>query len=182
MARRVLALVAVAALSFSILGGPAPATAQEELFPYVTVNVAPEGAQVLPGEHFEGAEFDNSRPLSEGAVGPLPVFAADDGFGCDWSTAAASGVSEWIGLAVRGGAFENDPCSFFQTKITLANLFGADALIVVNNAPGFETGLAVARIPGMMIDQTEGERLRKSLNPQAPEAVKVTLELLPFQG
>lgn len=177
MSRRLPAL-ALAATTALALGSLAPAAAQEFLVPFVTVNTAPEDAKVAAGDHFEAAEFDSIRPLSEGPVGPLPVFFADDEFGCQWTTAMASGVVEWIALAQRGGP---EPCNFFQTKFTAAALAGADALIIINNAPGPVSGLAVGPIPGVGIDQTQGQNLRDSLDPSDPEAVTVTLELLDLE-
>lgn len=147
--------------------------------PSVTVNEAPDGAQIVPGENIAGTEFSNTEPLANGPFGPFPVFFADDGFGCSWTNAAASGITEWIGLAQRGGS---EPCNLFQSKFTAASAAGADGLIVINNEPGHVVGTAVAVIPGIMVDQTDGGRLRDSLAPGNPNAVKVTLQLVQVEA
>jgi hypothetical protein len=177
--RRTLPLVAVGALGVSLVGAGPPVGAQEpDLAPFVSIMAAPEGAQVVPGEHFDGSEFDNSRPLAQGAVGPLPVFFADDGYGCQYTTAVASGLTEWIALARRS----QDPnCFSFQARLTAATAAGADGLILINEGPGHSGGVAAGVIPMIMIDQTQGERLRSSLDATKPDAVKVRMGLLDLQ-
>jgi hypothetical protein len=139
-----------------------------------TVNEAPGGAQVTAGEHISGTEFSDSTPLTQGSVGPAPVFFADDASGCIWTTAATSEIDEWIGLAERAGS-----CPTFQNKFNAATAAGADGLIVINSddtSPPLE-GTAVAEIPGILVRQSDGNRLRDSLVPGDPEAVKVTLQI-----
>lgn len=181
--RRSFLALATAGLVALPLVGAMPATAQTGDFaPFVTIDAAPAGAQVTIGEHFDGTEMSNTRRLSEGAVGSLPVFFADDQWGCQYSTAAASGRTEWIALARRnaplpGGAVES-PCATFGAKVNAAAAAGADALIVINHSPGHETGTAAGPIPMLMIDNTAGNRLKDSLTPANPDAVKVTVGLL----
>jgi uncharacterized repeat protein (TIGR01451 family) len=144
--------------------------------PGATVNQAPAGAPVTVGEHIEGTEFTDSRPLTAGSVGPAPVFFPDDGDGCLWATAIASGIQEWIGLTPRTGT---GTCPTFQAKFTEATAAGADGLIVINSDdtdPPPE-GTAVAEIPGVLVPRSDGERLRGSLVPGNPQAVKVTLQI-----
>ncbi|MGH2692357.1 MAG: hypothetical protein ACRDHM_07605, partial [Actinomycetota bacterium] len=69
MTARLSSLAIASALVLSLTGGALPASAADFL-PYVTVDTAPDGAKVMVGEHFEAAELSNSRPLSQGAVGP----------------------------------------------------------------------------------------------------------------
>lgn len=179
MARRMTAVAAASALALGLFAGVGGQAAAQELVPFATVNEAPEGAAVARGEHFEAAEMTNTRPLAEGSVGPWPVLFADDEFGCQWNTAAASGITEWIGAARRGGGDpEGEGCALFQEKVTAATAAGADALIVVNNEPGTASGTAAGPIPAVIIDQNEGGRLVDSLDPGSPEAVQVTLDLL----
>jgi hypothetical protein len=139
-----------------------------------TVNKAPGGAEVSEGEHIAGTEFSDSRPLTQGSVGPAPVFFADDASGCFWTTAATSGIDEWIGLAERAGS-----CPTFQNKFNAATAAGADGLIVINSddtSPPPE-GTAVAEIPGILVRQSDGNRLRDSIVPGNPQQVKVTLQI-----
>lgn len=82
-------LATATALVLPLAVSPLPAAAFDYA-PYVTVDAAPDGAKVTVGEHFHGTEFGNTRPLSQGAVGSLPVFKADDQWGCDWTTATTS--------------------------------------------------------------------------------------------
>ncbi|HEV3475742.1 MAG TPA: PA domain-containing protein [Actinomycetota bacterium] len=181
MRRRILILVAagLAALSFA---GIAPATAQVsgDFAPFVSIAAAPDGAQVTAGENFDGTELTNSRQLAEGPVGPAPAFVADDGFGCAYGTAAASGLTEWIAVARRGmtAAEGTDRCPGFQTKLSIATAAGADGLIIINHSPGHEAGTAAGVIPGIMIDKGQGDRLVASLDPTKPDAVKIRLGLL----
>lgn len=170
-------LATATALVLPLAVGTLPAAAIDYA-PYVTVDAAPDGGKVAAGEHFEAAELDNSRQLSQGSVGPLPVFYADDEFGCVWTTAVSSGISDWIALARRSVATGSDHCGPFQQKLTAATAAGADALILINNAPGTAVGTAAGVIPGGVIDQAEGTRLKDSLNPSNPNAVKVTFGLL----
>jgi hypothetical protein len=153
-------------------------TATVGLGPGATVNVAPGGAQVTPGEHIAGIEFTNSRPLIDGPVGPVPVFFADDEFGCQWTAAAASGIPEWIGLARRGLTAPppgTDLCPGFQNKFNAATAAGADGLIVINFDDTTTAGTAAATIPGVMVTLSDGNRLKNSLVPGNPQQVKVTL-------
>jgi len=165
------------ALALASLGA-APVAAQE-LAPFLSIDTAPAGAQVTAGERFDGTEFSNTRPAAEGAVGSIPVFFADDQYGCEWTTAINSGISRWIGLVQRNGAVPDglleSPCALFQNKIVAATAAGADALILINLAPGHEVGTAAGTIPAMMIDQAAGNRLRASLVPGNPQAVRATL-------
>ncbi|MGH2692174.1 MAG: PA domain-containing protein [Actinomycetota bacterium] len=177
MTARLSSLATATVLVLSLTGGGLPANAADFL-PYVTVDTAPDGAKVMVGEHFEAAELSNSRPLSQGAVGPLPVFYADDDIGCDWTTALSSGISEWIALAQRSVATGSDHCGPFQQKMAVAQAAGADALILINNAPGTAAGTAAGTIPGGIIDQVQGERLRDSLSSSNPSAVKISFGLL----
>ena len=169
-----------AVLVLSLGAGTIPAAAQAVGLPFVRVDAAPEGAAVAVNEHFDGTEMTNTPPLAAGAVGPLPVFVADDEYGCVWATAVASGVADWIGVARRGqtAAEGTDMCPGFQTKVTTATAAGADALIIVNHSPGHEAGTAAGEIPSLMIDKGAGDRLIESLDAAAPEAVKVTLASL----
>lgn len=180
MTRKVATVAVASALTLLLLGGAAKDASAQEVVPFVTVNEAPEGAGVAAGDHFQAAEMSDTRPLAQGSVGPLPVFFSDDEFGCQWSTAAASGMGEWIGVARRGEAGPEGlgPCAAFQAKVTAATAAGADALIVVNNAPGAEVGTAAGTIPAVMIDQNQGNLLIEALDPESPEAVQATLELL----
>ena len=141
--------------------------------PGVTINQAPAGAPVTPGEHIAGIEFSNSRPLAEGAVGPVPVFFADDQFGCQWTTALASGIQQWIGLARRGDTGA-DTCPSFQNKFNAATAAGADGLIVINFEDASVVGTAAATIPGIVVALSDGNRLKDSLVAD-PQQVKVTL-------
>lgn len=165
-------LVIVGDEDFVAAGGSGPQAS-------VTIDAAPDGAPVTPGEHIAGTEFSDTEPLANGPFGPFPVFFADDEFGCDWTSASTSGVTEWIGLAQRGGP---DPCNLFQAKFTAATAAGGDGLIVINNVPGHEVGTAAAVIPGIMVDQSEGGRLRDSLVAGDPSAVQVTLQIVDVQA
>jgi uncharacterized repeat protein (TIGR01451 family) len=139
--------------------------------PGVTVNEAPPGSPVSPGQHILGTEFTDSRPLTQGSVGPVRVFFADDDSGCAWTTAIASGISDWIGLATRGGS-----CATFQNKFNAATAAGADGLIVINSDdtdPPPE-GTAVAEIPGILVRKTEGEQLQAAV---LPGPVTATLQI-----
>ena len=170
-------LTTLTALVLPLAGSLAPAAAVEYL-PFVTVDAAPDGAKVAIGEHFQATEFSNSRPLSQGSVGPLPVFYADDEFGCLWTTATSSGITEWIGLAKRSVTTGSDHCGPFAQKMAAAQAAGADALILINNAPGTATATAAGTIPGGIIDQAQGLRLKDSLVAGNPNAVKITFGLL----
>ena len=182
MRRSILALATAGLVTLPLVGA-IPATAQEGDFaPFVTIDAAPAGAQVAAGEHIDGTEMDNTRRLADGAVGSLPVFFADDQYGCSYATAAASGRTEWIALARRNSpvpdGLAESPCALFGAKVNAAAAAGADALIVINHSPGHETGVAAGPIPMLMIDNTAGNRLKDSLNPANPDAVKVTVGLL----
>ena len=181
--RRSFLALATAGLVTLPLVGAVPATAQEGDFaPFVTIDAAPAGAQVTVGEHFDGTEMDNTRRLADGAVGSLPVFFADDQYGCSYATAAASGRTDWIALARRNSPVPDglveSPCALFGAKVNAAAAAGADALIVINHSPGHETGVAAGPIPMLMIDNAAGNRLKDSLNSANPDAVKVTVGLL----
>jgi hypothetical protein len=180
MTRRLQILITAIAVLLPLGGNLLPAGAADYV-PFVTIDAAPDGAKVAAGEHFEAAELSNTRPLSEGAVGPLPVFYADDEFGCVWTTAISSGITEWIALARRSVTTGSDHCGPFQQKVVAATLAGAEALVLINNAPGAATGTAAGTIPGAIIDQAEGTRLRESLVAGNPNAVKVTLGLLDIE-
>jgi hypothetical protein len=179
---RMFELALSGALALGVVAtGATPAFAQEYA-PYLTIDAAPAGAQVSAGEHFDGTELTNTRPVADGAVSSAPVFLADDQYGCQWTTAAGSGADRWIALVQRNAAVPDglveSPCALFQAKVAAATAAGADALIIINLAPGHEAGTAAGTIPAMMIDQGAGNRLRASLNPADPQAVKATLGLL----
>lgn len=170
-------LVAATAVVLALAGSTVPAAAIDYV-PYLTIDAAPGEAKVAAGEHFEAAELSNTRRLSQGSVGSLPVFYADDEFGCVWTTALSSGITDWIALARRSVTTGSDHCGPFQQKMAAAQAAGADALILINNAPGTAAGTAAGTIPAGIIDQTEGGRLRDSLSSGNPNAVKVTFGLL----
>jgi uncharacterized repeat protein (TIGR01451 family) len=131
--------------------------------PGATVNEAPAGSPVMAAEHIAGTEFSDSRPLTQGAVGPAQVFFADDEDGCLWTTAVATGVSDWIGLAYRT---RSGTCPTFQNKFNAATTAGADGLIVINTddtEPPPE-GTAVAEIPGILVPLSDGDRLRSAVD------------------
>jgi len=180
MTRKLSPLVVAALLVLSLGVGTIPAGAQAVGTPFVRIDAAPEGAAVAVDEHFDGSEMSNTPPLAAGAVGPLPVFVADDEYGCIWATAIASGAQGWIGVARRGltDAEGTDRCAGFQSKVTTATAAGADALIIVNHSAGHEPGTAAGEIPSLMIDGGAGDRLIDSLDAAAPEAVQVTLASL----
>ncbi|MFN2388150.1 MAG: PA domain-containing protein [Actinomycetota bacterium] len=144
---------------------------------YVNIDKAPRKAAVDAGERFLGKEFNGSRPLELGAVGPLPALKSDDRFGCDWTTAQSIDQSGrvpegWIGVTRREGT-----CFQFQEKINAAQAAGADGLIVVTNARGVDVnGTAVSAFPVVLISQEEGERLLRSIKMARPTAVQVTIE------
>jgi uncharacterized repeat protein (TIGR01451 family) len=144
--------------------------------PGATVNVASPSAPVTVGEHIEGTEFSDSRPLTEGSVGPAPVFAPDDGAGCAWASATASGLDPWIGLTPRAGT---GSCPTFQAKFTAATAAGADGLIVINtdDTDPPDEGTAVAEIPGILVTQSDGQRLQDSISPGNPNKLQVTLQI-----
>lgn len=145
------------------------------LEPNVTVNQTPAGASVAEGDHFAGVEMSDTRPLSEGSVGPLPLIVADDEFGCAWVTGAGFGAtSDWIGIASRGGT-----CPLFQQKVSAAEAAGASGVIIVDDGRGLASGLAAGTIPAMMITQEDGENLIASFNPLDLSGLQVTMELLP---
>ena len=145
--------------------------------PGATVDAVPTGEEVSQGEHIAGTEFTQTEPLSAGSVGSFPVFLADDvdQSGCTWTTAVNSGIQEWIALAVRGGT-----CATFQAKFTAAQTAGADGLIMINtndDQPVEPQPAATADIPGVLVKQTDGNRLKDSLQSGDPNAVKVTLQV-----
>ena len=179
-AKRTFLIPLVAALV--VAGVPGSTTAQEILLPFVTVSAAPEGGAPEVGDHYSVTEMSNSKPVADGAVGPLPIFAADDDYGCEYTTALASGVTEWIAVAVRNGPVPDglleSPCALFQAKIAAATAAGAEALIIVNIAEGHEAGTAAGTIPAMMIDQTQGQGLIDATDAEDPDAVQVRLEML----
>jgi hypothetical protein len=181
MRRSFLALATAGLVTLPLLGAvPATAQVSGDFAPFVSIAAAPSGAQVTVGENWDGTELTNSRQLVEGAVGPAPAFVADDGFGCAYGTAAASGLTEWIAVARRGmtAAEGTDRCPGFQTKLSVATAAGADGLIIINHSPGHEAGTAAGVIPGIMIDKGQGDRLVASLDPTKPDAVKVRVGLL----
>ncbi len=141
--------------------GPGPA-------PFVTVEEAPDGAEVSAGDAMKGSEMTDTEPLDEAGVGPHLALLSDDGFGCSYVTAqGAAGGDDWIAVARRGG----DACPTFAQKVAHAEAFGASALIIVNNEPGSTAGTAAGGIPAMMIDRDEGEALISSIDMTAPEVV-----------
>jgi hypothetical protein len=140
--------------------------------PGATVNEAPASASVSPGEHIAGAEFSDSRPLTAGAVGPARVFVADDGDGCLWTTAAASLVDSWIGVAYRNSS---GTCPTFQNKFNAATAAGADGLVVINTDDSEPIeGTAVAEIPGVLVRKSDGDRIAGAV---ALGTVKATLQI-----
>jgi uncharacterized repeat protein (TIGR01451 family) len=144
--------------------------------PGATVNVASPAAPVDEGDHIEGTEFSDSRPLTAGSVGPAPVFAPDDGAGCAWASATTSGLDPWIGLAPRAGT---GSCPTFQAKFTAATAAGADGLIVINtdDTDPPPEGTAVSEIPGILVTQSDGQRLQDSISPGNPNKLQVTLQI-----
>lgn len=145
------------------------------LEPNVTVNAAPEGSAVAPGDSFAGVELSDTRPLSEGSVGSAALILADDEFGCAWAAGAAFGLTgDWIGIARRGGT-----CPLFQQKVSAAETAGASGVIVVDDGQGLTSGLAAGTIPAMMVTQGDGDALIASLDPTALGGVEVTMEMLP---
>jgi hypothetical protein len=182
MRRSFLALATAGLVTLPLLGAVPSASAQD-FAPFLSITTAPAGAKITAGEHWDGTELTNSRPVAEGPVGPVPAFVADDQFGCAYGSAAASGLTEWIAVARRGmtAAEGTDRCPGFQTKLTAATSAGADALIIVNHSPGHEAGTAAGVIPGLMIDGVAGTRLIESLNPATPNAVTLRLGLLDIE-
>ena len=179
--RRFPTLVVLSTVAFVLAGSIVSPASAIDFQPFVTVNAAPGSAKVTVGQHFEGTEFSNTTPLANGAVGPLPVFMADDTYGCAYPTAIASGVTRWIALAQRDSATPptpGDACPAFEQKVAAAEAAGASAVIVINSGPGTAAGTAAGGIPGVIIDQTEGENLQASLSASNPSAVQVTLGLL----
>jgi len=143
--------------------------------PFVVIDSAPSGAEVAAGEEFAATEMTDTRPLADGAVGPLPIVVSDDGFGCVYTAGAAlTAVGQgWIGVGRRGGE-----CAAFQTKVTAAEAAGASGVIIVNEGSGSTAGTAAGTIPAVMIGQPEGDRLIASYDPADVHALQVSLGLL----
>jgi hypothetical protein len=160
-----------------------------------TVNQVPSNEEVAPGEQIIGSEFnytneDGPKTLLEQPVGPLPVIFADDQYGCDWSTAEnwseANGGADWIGLVRRSDLADppsQDPsCRTLAAKFSNAEEAGASALIVINTTSGHTEVDVSSGIPGILVDKSDGDRLRNSLDANNPEAVQVTLSRLDRGG
>lgn len=174
-------LVAVAVLAL-LLAIPTYVAGQEtEIKKLVTVKAVPVGLPLKLGDELTAAEMTLTEPRMEaGPVGPYPVFIndfsyhAEEGGQCSWSEAAASGISEWFGLNVRG-----DPCAAFQHSIAAVSSAGGDGNIVGNNAGGAPVeGTAGGTIPGVMIGQDDGLKMVDTINALTdPMEFRVLLEI-----
>jgi hypothetical protein len=172
---QVLATITVVGVAVAASGAASarPAALREA---YAGVDKAPKKATVERGEKLAGLQFNGTRPLEIGPVGPLPPLLSDDVYGCDWSTAqemdeAGKVPDGWIAVARREGT-----CFGFQDKLNAAMAAGADGLIVVSNGRGVDVnGTAVATIPAILISFKDGDRLIKSIEMRNPQAINVTM-------
>lgn len=172
---QVLATVVVVGLAVTLAGAASahPSGLREA---YVSIDKAPKKAKVGVGERLPGLQFNGTRPLELGPVGPLPPLLPDDEYGCDWSSAQKIDESGkvpdgWIAVARREGT-----CFSFQDKLNAAVRAGADGLIVVSNERGVDVnGTAVAPIPAILISFEDGDRLIKSIKMRNPRAINVTM-------